>query len=229
MEKRAVIAGATGMIGSLVLKNCLESNNIEHVVSLVRKSSGEKHSKKTEVEIDNFEDYSHQANLFKNIDVAFFCVGVYSGNVSDTDFRKVTFNYAIAFAEAVEKNSPSANLCLLSGMGADRTGKSKTAFAKYKGMAETSISTMMPKRFFTFRPGYIYPVLKRKEPNFGYTIARFLYPALKLLGKKFSIKSTELAEAMFKVGLHGTSKEILENLDILDMVTAYSNSVSESP
>ena len=81
-------------------------------------------------------------------------------------------------------------------------------------MAENGISGLN-LNFYTFRPGYIYPVTARKEPNFMYSISRALYPVIRLFGSNASIKSTELAEAMFKVGLGGTENEILENKDIL--------------
>ena len=32
-----------------------------------------------------------------------------------------------------------------------------------------------------FRPGYIYPVEKRNEPNLMYRFSRFIYPALKAI------------------------------------------------
>lgn len=47
-------------------------------------------------------------------------------------------------------------------------------------------------------------------------VSRSLYPIIKLLGKNASIKSTELAKAMFTFGLNGAEKQILENKDILD-------------
>ncbi|MCJ8163366.1 hypothetical protein MKJ04_00830 [Pontibacter sp. E15-1] len=48
-----------------------------------------------------------------------------------------------------------------------------------------------------------------------YRLSRRLYPVLRLLGEKYSIKSTELAAAIFRVGLRGAPYEILENQDIL--------------
>ena len=105
------------------------------------------------------------------------------------------------------------SLGMLSGAGADRSEKSKTSFARYKGMAENQISAMDLK-FYTFRPTYIYPVAARKEPNWMYNISRKLYPIVKLFGDSASIKSTELAEAMFNVGIYGADKEILENKEI---------------
>ena len=51
-----------------------------------------------------------------------------------------------------------------------------------------------------------------------YRISRTLYPLIKLFGSNASIKSTELATAMFKVGMEGNGKEILENRDILGVL-----------
>ncbi len=211
---KVIIAGSTGMIGKILMAHCLQSNKVNEVVSLVRKKTELSYEKLTEVVITNFEDYTMHGNIFKNIDVAFFCIGVYTGQVDDGLFKSITVNYAVAFAKALEKNSPQATLCLLSGAGADRTEKSRTAFARYKGMAENQIAKMNLK-FYSFRPGYIYPVEPRIEPHLGYSVIKLLYPILKIFGNKYSIKSTELADAIFNVGLNGADQEILENDEIL--------------
>ena len=38
MKKRVLILGANGMIGELILKKCLENNEIETVVTVTRKA-----------------------------------------------------------------------------------------------------------------------------------------------------------------------------------------------
>ncbi len=212
-----LIVGSTGMIGKLIVQHCINSIEFTDIRCLVRNPSGTTHAKLTEIVIDNFEDYTNHVDLFKDIDVAFFCLGVYTGQVSDEKFKLITVNYAVEFAAVLKQQSPKATLCLLSGMGADRTEKSSTAFAKYKGMAENQISALHLK-FYAFRPGYIYPVEKRKEPNLGYQFFRFTYPITKYLGKGASIKSTELAAAMFHVGLKGATTEIIENRAIFQYV-----------
>jgi len=216
--KKAIIAGASGMVGNILLQNCLESKQIESVISLARKPSNQQNPKLQEIIIDDFSDYNNQQNLFKNIDAAYFCIGAYSGAVTDNKFKIITVDYAVAFAKALNQNSPNAKLCLLSGSGADRTEKSRVAFAKYKGMAENQIAKLGFEHFYTFRPGYIYPVEKRKEPNAMYSVSRALYPLIKLFGKNASIKSTELAKAMFNVSINGANKLELENRDILEYV-----------
>lgn len=213
--KNVLIAGASGMIGNIILDHSLSSSNVGEVISLVRKKSITTHPKLKEVIVEDFTEYTNHKDLFKNIDSAFFCIGVYTGSVSEKLFKEITVDYAVSFAKMLKDNSPNAKLCLLSGAGADRTEKSKTSFALYKGMAENQIDKL-GLEFYTFRPGYIYPVEQRKEPNLMYSTMRNLYPILRLLGRNFSIKSTELGKVMYKIGINGTDKKILENKDLVN-------------
>lgn len=217
MSKRLLIAGASGMVGREILNQALLSSEVSEVISFVRKKSDENHPKLKEVIVNDFSNYSELSNHFKNIDSAYFCIGVYTGQVPDAQFKVITVDYAVAFAQQLKDQSPQVRLCLLSGTGADRTEKSKTSFALYKGMMENIISTLKLE-FYSFRPGYIYPVEARNEPNFIYKLMRMLYPLLKLFGNRYSIRSTQLAQAMFGIGLMGFNKEILENIDIVNFI-----------
>jgi len=214
---KAIITGGTGMIGNLILNHCLDSAKISEVISLVRKPKGTAHAKLKEVVVKDFTDYSQHQALFQNVDFAFFCIGVYTGQVEDELFKKITVDYAVEFASALKEKSPKSTFCFLSGGGSDRTEKSRTAFARYKGMAENQIHDL-GLNFHSFRPAYIYPVTARKEPNLMYRFSRTLYPVIKLFGDNVSIKSTELAAAMFNVAMNGADQEILENKDILTHV-----------
>lgn len=203
------------MIGNLVQTNCLNTEEVTEVISLVRKPTWTQHDKLTEIVLDNFGDYSGASKAFRGVHVGFFCIGVYTGQVGDDLFKKITVDYAAAFARAIAAQNPGATLCLLSGAGADRTEKSKTSFARYKGMAENEIAALNLK-FHSFRPGYIYSVEPRKEPNIMYRVSRMFYPVIRAFGEKYSIKSTELAAAMVNVGINGgANREVLENQDIL--------------
>lgn len=214
---KVIIAGASGMVGNLVLQECIQSDQINEIISLARKPSNSSNSKINEIIISDFTDYSNHNQHFKNVSAAFFCIGAYTGQVKDDEFKLITVDYAIEFAKALAENSPGVRLSFLSGQGADRTEKSRMSFAKYKGIAENQIAKL-DLEFHTFRPGYIYPVTPRVEPSLMYKISRSLYPLLKLFGKNISIKSTELAKGMFQVAMSGNDKEVLENRDILAVV-----------
>lgn len=215
--KNILIAGATGMIGGIILRECLASEEVGRVVSLVRKHTGKTHPKLKEVVHADFMDYSAVAEYFMDVDVAHYCIGVYTGQVPDEEFRKITVDYTRAFADVLKQESPGATLCFLSGQGADPKEKSRVAFARYKGMAENYLIAKQFAQLYIFRPGYIYPVEKRKEPNLTYRIFRRLYPFLKLVYPNGVITSEQLAGAMFRIGMRGTGKTILENGEIKNL------------
>lgn len=212
--KKIIITGASGMVGGIILREALNSSEIEKVTSIVRKPSGQQHDKLEEVVHDNFNDYKKINHLFENQDAAYFCIGVYTGAVSDDKFKMITVDFAKAFGDAVKQNSPQAILCFLSGAGADLKEKSRMSFARYKGMAENYLMSLNLGGLHIFRPGYIYPVEKREEPNLAYRIYRRLYPILNKLIPSSAITSEQLAKSMFRAGLYGTTQTILENEDI---------------
>ncbi|MEO0469603.1 MAG: NAD-dependent epimerase/dehydratase family protein [Bacteroidota bacterium] len=212
--KKVLIVGATGMVGTIILRHCLESDTVASVSVISRRSLQINHPKLKEIIHDDFSDYSGLAHCFQDIDIAHFCIGVYTGQVPDAEFKKITVDYAIAFADAVKLHSSNAVLCFLSGAGADLTEKSRISFARYKGMAENYLLKRDFSELYIFRPAYIYPVEKRKEPNVSYRIFRSLYPLMKRIYSSSVITSEELGLAMFKAGLEGAPKSILENVEI---------------
>ncbi|MEM8490883.1 MAG: NAD(P)H-binding protein [Pseudomonadota bacterium] len=214
-----LLTGATGMIGSLVVKGCLLDGRVRKVVSLTRRPSGHTSDKLVEVVISDFSDLDESASCFDDIDVVFYCLGVYTGTVDRDTFREITDDYPEALAKLLLKRNSNARFCLLSGAGADRKEKSRMAFAMDKGVIENRLSQLGFSEFYAFRPAYIYPVKRREEPNFTYRLTRSLYPVLKLFGDNASITSEQLAQAMLCVGLEGGEKEILENKDIVKIAS----------
>ncbi|MEN8812067.1 MAG: NAD(P)H-binding protein [Candidatus Arcticimaribacter sp.] len=214
--KKILLAGSSGMIGQLILQYALAAPSIKEVVSLVRTPSNLEHPKLKEVVVKDFLDYHSQQALFDQVDVVYYCVGVYTGTVDRDLFRLVTIDYPFALATAVKQQSPDCRFVLLSGQGADRKEKSKMMFALDKGIIENKLATLLGEAFYSCRPGYIYPVTPRKEPSFAYVLSRKLYPILKLLGKKTSITSKELALAMFHIGLAQPKQLLFENDHLRD-------------
>jgi uncharacterized protein YbjT (DUF2867 family) len=214
MKKKVVITGSTGMVGGLILQLCLQNEEVAEVISLVRKATQLQHPKYKEVIVSNFLQYESLAHHFDNVDIIYYCLGAYTGSVKAEAFRIINFDYPFHLAKIIHEVSPMATFCLLSGQGADRTEKSKMQFARDKGAIENALSALHFKCFYSFRPGYIYPTKKRREPNYFYKLSRLLYPILKLLGDNLSITDIQLATIIFQVGMKGYTKEILENKDM---------------
>jgi uncharacterized protein YbjT (DUF2867 family) len=177
--KRLVILGASGMVGGHALRYALEHPNVEHVVSVGRRKLGILHPGLTEILHPDFTDCSALAETLSGQDAAVFCLGTYTGAVSDVELRKITLGYTCEFARVLRGSSPDAVFTFLSGSGADPTGRSRMAFARYKGAAEKALFAAGFSRVYIFRPGYIYPVVPRKEPTFSYRLLRGVYPAFR--------------------------------------------------
>ena len=219
-EKRVIITGATGMVGGCALRICLENPDVSRVTVLGRSRMGINDARLREVVVEDFTDYSALTDALQNQDAALYCLGAYTGAVPDDRFRQITVDYTLAFARALHKAGSQAAFCFLSGQGADQTERSRMAFARYKGAAEKALLEIGFSRVHIFRPGYIYPVTPRKDPNFIYTISRFLYPLLHRIYPNIGISSEDLAAAMVHAGLYGTGENenpLLENRDIRAM------------
>jgi uncharacterized protein YbjT (DUF2867 family) len=146
-----------------------------------------------------------------------YCLGTYTGSVSDEQLRVITADYTIEFARVFRDRSPDAAFSFLSGSGADPTGRSRLAFARYKGQAEKALLAAGFPRVYLFRPAYIYPVEPRKEPNFNYRLIRAIYPVFRVLFPNQVIRADDLARAMVDIVLRQTDERqgvVFENRDI---------------
>jgi uncharacterized protein YbjT (DUF2867 family) len=220
-QRRLVIVGASGMVGGYALRYALNNSTVERVTSIGRKKLGISHPKLEEVLHQNFADCSALADALLGQDAAVYCLGTYTGSVSDAELRAVTAGYTIEFARVLRNSSPNSAFSFLSGSGADPTGKSRFAFARYKGEAEKALLAAGFPRVYLFRPAYIYPVQPRQEPNFSYRLMRTLYPVFRSLFPNQVIRADDLGWAMVDVALRQTQERqglVFENRDIRAMV-----------
>ena len=218
---RLVIVGATGMAGGYALRYALGHDSVERVTSIGRKDLGISHPKLKEVLHRDFADCSALAESLSGKGAAVFCLGAYTGAVTDAELYTITAAYTIEFARALRRSSPEAAFSFLSGKGADPTGRSRIPFARYKGEAEKALLAAGFPRVYIFRPAYIYPVEPRKEPNFSYRLLRSIYPAFRVLFPDQVIRADALGRAMVNVVVQKTAEResrVFENRDIRAMV-----------
>src|SRR5579863_6283906 len=219
-QKRVVIVGATGMVGGYALRYALENPAVGSVTAIVRKKLGISNPKLKEVLHQDFADCSALAETLSGQGAAIFCLGTYTGSVSDAELRTITVDYTVEFARVLRLSSPDSAFSFLSGNGADQTGRSRIPFARYKGEAEKALLAAGFPSVYIFRPAYIYPVEPRKEPTFSYRLMRVIYPAFRVLFPNQVIPADDLAEAMVDIVVRGAGKSrslILENRDIRAM------------
>jgi uncharacterized protein YbjT (DUF2867 family) len=222
-QLRVVVVGASGMVGGYALRYALENPAVGRVTAIGRKTLGIAHPKLNEVLHRDFADCSALAEPLSGQDAVAFCLGTYTGSVSDAELRTITVDYTVEFARVLRGSSASAAFSFLSGNGADPTGKGRMAFARYKGQAENALLAAGFPRVYVFRPAYIYPVEPRKEPNFTYRLLRTLYPAFRVLFPNQVIRADDLGRAMVDVAVRRTDDRearIFENRDIRALVAS---------
>jgi uncharacterized protein YbjT (DUF2867 family) len=221
--KRLVIVAATGMVGGYALRYALEDPAVEAVTAIGRKKLGISHPRLKEVLHPDFADCSALAAPLTGQDAAVFCLGTYTGMVTEAQLRTITVDYTVEFARVLRGSSPDAAFSFLSGSGADPTGQSRLPYARYKGEAEKSLLAAGFPHVYIFRPAYIYPVEPRKEPNFSYRLLRGIYPAFRVLFPNQVIRADDLGRVMVDAVVQGTPPRdgpVLENRDIRAMVAS---------
>lgn len=204
---KAIIFGATGMVGSEVLQHCLNNSKIKSVISIGRRPSGITHAKLQEIEYSNFLDFSDLENVLKDADVCYYCLGVYQAQVSKEKFWEITVDYVSALISTLETVSPKIRFCLFSAQGADQTEKTPFRFGKAKGRAEKYLIDSKLKDNYIFRPGFINP--GRTSTDFMWSAALFrpIYKLMPFIG----IDAEKLAKVIVDIGIDGNDLALLEN------------------
>jgi uncharacterized protein YbjT (DUF2867 family) len=220
-QQRLVVVGATGMVGGYAVRYALGHPDVGRVTAIGRRKLGISHPKLDDVLHRDFADCSALVETLSGQHAVIFCLGTYTGSVSDAELRTITVDYTVEFARVLRGCSPDAAFSFLSGNGADPTGRSRMAFARYKGEAEKALLAAGFPHVYIFRPAYIYPVQPRQEPNFSYRLLRAIYPAFRLLFPNQVIPADDLAHAMVDVAVRQTPETgglVFENRDIRALV-----------
>ena len=120
--KRLVIVGATGMVGEYALRYALNQPVVRAVTAIGRRTLAISHPKLKEVLHRDFADCSALAETLSSQDAAIFCLGTYTGVVSNEELRTITVDYTVEFARVFRGSSPEAAFSFFSGgSGSDGT------------------------------------------------------------------------------------------------------------
>ena len=218
---RVILFGASGMVGQGVLRECELDPDVTQIISIVRTSTGQQHVKLREIVHKDFFDFSSIESELVGLDACFYCLGVSSVGMSEEDYRRVTYDIALAGAQTLVKLNPNMTMAFISGAGTDSSERGRVMWARVKGQTENALLRLPFKAAYMFRPGVIVPLhgIKSKTPLYRIPYA-IMGPLLPLLNRTFPryVTSTEkLGRAMLTAAKHGAPKTILETADINDL------------
>jgi len=211
---KAIIFGATGMVGEGVLQMSLNHPSVESVLVIGRKSCGKSHPKLKEIIHNNFFDYKNIEEVLKGYNACFFCLGVSSIGMKEEDYKRITYNLTMSAAKTLAALNPGMTFCYVSGSGTDSTEKGRLMWARIKGKTENDLFRLPFKDSYMFRPGFIKPLKGQKNAYKASQAIGLFYPVLKILITKYVCTMENLGLAMIHAAESGYSKKILENKDI---------------
>jgi uncharacterized protein YbjT (DUF2867 family) len=216
MEINVILFGATGMVGSGVLIECLANPAVKSVLVIGRNSCQVDHPKLKESIISNFEDYSDIKDQLSGYDACFYCLGITSLRTSETDYTKITYHYTLAAARTLVELNPQMTFAYISGAGTRQDGKG-AMWIRVKGRVERDLSDLPFKQVYLLRPAYIQPTAGVKHVHIMYKLVGWLYPLWKRIMPNLVITCSELGRAMINTVLNPQQKQVLESRDLRDL------------
>jgi uncharacterized protein YbjT (DUF2867 family) len=175
MAKKALIAGATGLIGKELLALLLADPTYEQVIALVRKPLPIQHKKF----VQQLTDFDHLEEVSEHLrDVAdVFCTLGTTIKVAKTKeaFRKVDYEYPVRLAQLAMQNEVQQFL-IVTSMGANRD--SGIFYNQVKGEVEEEIRGIGLPASHIFRPSLLLGdrAESRLGEQIGSVLARVLSP-----------------------------------------------------
>jgi hypothetical protein len=214
---RAIITGATGMVGEGVLHECLQHAAVEAVLVINRKSCGISHSKLKEIIHADFFDITPIEKQLSGYNACYFCLGVSSLGMKEPEYYKLTYTLTLHFAEILSGRNPDTTFCYVSGAGTDSTEKGRSMWARVKGKTENDFLKLPFNQVFAFRPGFMYPTPGLKNTLSFYKYIKWLFPIFRATLPKIVSTLAEVGQAMINATIFGYEKRVLEVTDIVEL------------
>ncbi len=210
---KIIITGTTGMAGEGVLLECLSNPLVTEILSVSRKPTNISHPKLKEYIVEDFLQLKDNDDILKGYDACFYCAGISSVGMKESEYTKITYDTTLNFAKAL---SPMSEMTFnyISGAGTDSSEKGKSMWARVKGKTENDLMKLPFKQVFAFRPGLLKFTNGQKRIITFYKIINGLYPFVRTLFPNFAGTITELGQAMIYASQHGYEKKVLEVKDI---------------
>jgi len=220
MKIRAIITGATGMVGEGVLHECLDHPDVEEVLVIGRRACGVQHPKLKEIVHADFFNLTSIEQQLAGYHACFFCLGVSSVKMTETEYTRLTYDLTLYVAGVLVRLNPDMVFTYVTGTGTDSSEKGRSMWARVKGKTENHLLSLGFKRAYMFRPGYIHPTKGLRNAHRYYGAITWLYPILKPLMPNQLLTLRELGLAMINTVNKGHPKSILQVKDILELAKA---------
>lgn len=228
---KAILFGASGMVGQGVLRELLLDPDVSEVLAVVRRPL--EPVPWPEIDVHKLHELVHKdmldftpvADRLTGYDACFFCLGTSSAGMKEAEYRRVTYDVTLAAATVLAQRNPQMTFLYVSGAGTDATERGRSMWARVKGETENALLRLPFKAAYMLRPGIIQP---RHGIRSRTRWLRLTYAALtpvlsvaRALGAgKLITDTASLGRAMLHIARHGADKRVLENKDLVAIARA---------
>ena len=203
------------MVGEGVLHVCLQDPRIESVLIINRKPLGLTNPKLKEIIHADFFNFSSIEKELAGYDACFFCLGVSSIGMKETEYYKLTYTLTMHVAETLSKYNPDMVFCYISGASTDSSEKGRSMWARVKGKTENDLMKLPFRKVYALRPGFIKPIRGLTKTHSFYKYINWMFPIGRAVYPNGFCTLQELGLAMIHVATKNYDKNILEGKDII--------------
>lgn len=214
MEKTALVLGATGLVGSELLKQLLDDDRYSSVVVFVRRPLEINHPK-LHVEVIDFDRPDYWSGKVKG-DVLFSAFGttIKKAKTKENQY-KIDFTYQFQMAQAAKHNQVGTYV-LVSSAGANP--KSGIFYSRMKGELDEQVKKLGFQRLVILKPSIL--AGNRKEKRMGEKVGLVLSKmigVIPFISKYRSIPASTVAKAMIQSSVLPDVKDVYELAEIFHL------------
>lgn len=208
---KILLFGATGSAGGAVLEACLEASIVDEVRAITRRPLMSTNAKLRTFVHKDFLNYSTVQEAFRSIDTCLFCMGISSTQVSQEEYRTISYSYPLAAANMFKALCPGAAFHYISGQGT--RANSRMVWARVKAQTEQDLVNLVDAN--CWRPAFIDAKPSASLPK--------IYAAFYQFGRLFKsfpklyVHGRDLGRAMLQAAVEQQRRRIIENPEIREI------------
>jgi uncharacterized protein YbjT (DUF2867 family) len=216
MGKTAIILGASGLTGKLLLNQLLKDDAYEKVKIFTRRALGLKHPKLVEYVVDLLKLYQHKNDF--TADEVFCCIGTTANKTKDKAvYKKIDFGIPVDAAKLCKANKIET-FVVISALGAN--ADSKVFYNRTKGEMEQSVLRQKIMNTYLLRPSLIdgRRSKRRLGEKFASIVIKIFHPFLIGNLKKYRvIEAEKIASCMHVLAQSKPNYTIIESDKIQEL------------
>jgi len=216
--KIAILLGATGLTGNILLQKLLHDDRYDAIKVFTRKPTGIKHSKLMEMPVNLLELEKYKTDFTS--DEVFCCIGTTTKKTPDKKlYKQIDLGIPVAAAKLCKENN-IPTLLIISSIGAN--AKSSVFYSKTKGEMEQAVLAEQIPNTYILQPSFIVGDRKEKRAGekLGIAFSRLVQPLLIGPAKKYrAIRAETIANAMIYLANHGNDSTVISSDQIQSLGT----------